>query len=90
LRRRRKGDPEKAKLARRLRAETTMTLARVAQHLAMGRRGCVAQLPKRKAQSANIKDTCTTVDYAGSAVPKFFAVRKSLRQIWNPVTGCRK
>ena len=56
LRRRRKGDPEKVKLARRLRAETTMTLAWVAQHLAMGRWGYVAQLLKRKAQSANIKD----------------------------------
>jgi hypothetical protein len=33
-----------------------MTLAWVAQHLAMGRWGYVAQLLKRKAQSANIKD----------------------------------
>jgi hypothetical protein len=56
LRRRRKGDPEKVKLARRLRGETTMTLAWVAQPLAMGRWGYVAQLLKGKAKSANVKD----------------------------------
>ncbi len=56
LRGRRKGDPKKVKLARRLRAETTMTLAWVAQELAMGRWGYVAQLLKGKTKSANIKD----------------------------------
>jgi hypothetical protein len=56
LRRRRKGDPRKVKLARLLRAETTMTLAWVAQHLALGRCGYVAQLLKGTAKSANIKD----------------------------------
>jgi hypothetical protein len=56
LRLRRKGDPEKVKLARRLRAETTMTLAWVAQHLEMGRWGYVSQLLKGKPKSANIKD----------------------------------
>jgi hypothetical protein len=50
------GDARKVKLARLLRAETTMTLAWVAQHLAMGRRGYVAQLLKGTAKSANIKD----------------------------------
>jgi hypothetical protein len=49
------GDPEKVKMARRLRAETMMTLARVAEELAMGRRGCVAQPLKGKPKSANIK-----------------------------------
>jgi REP element-mobilizing transposase RayT len=56
LRSRRKGDSEKVRLARRLRAETTMTLAWVAEQLKMGRWGYVSQLLKRKAQSANIKD----------------------------------
>jgi len=56
LRCRRKGDPEKVKLARRLRAETTMTLAWVAQHLEMGRWGYVSHLLKGKAKSANIDD----------------------------------
>lgn len=55
LRSRRKGDAEKVKLARRLRAETTMTLAWVAQALKMGRWGYVAQLLKQKEKSANIK-----------------------------------
>jgi hypothetical protein len=56
LRQRRKGDPGKVKLARRLRAETTMTLAWVAQHLEMGRWGYVSHLLKGKAKSANIED----------------------------------
>lgn len=63
LRRRRKGDTRKVKLARRLRTEMTLTLAWVAQHLAMGRWGYVAQLLKEKAKSANIKDTCVTVPF---------------------------
>jgi hypothetical protein len=52
---RRKRDPEKVKPARRLRAETTVTLAWVAQELAMGQWGYAAQLLKGKARSANIK-----------------------------------
>jgi len=56
LRRRRKGDPEKVKMARRLRAETTMTLAWVAQHLEMGRWGYVSHLLKGKAKNAITKD----------------------------------
>jgi putative transposase len=56
LRSRRKGDPEKVKLARRLRAETTMTLAWVAQHFEMGRWGYVSHLLNGKAKCANIKD----------------------------------
>jgi hypothetical protein len=51
LRRRRKGDPEKVKLARRLRAETTMTLAWVAQHLEMGSWAYVSHLLKGKAKN---------------------------------------
>ena len=53
LRKRRKGDRHKVKLARRLRSETTMTLAWVAQHLHMGSWGYVANLLKRPAK--NIK-----------------------------------
>jgi hypothetical protein len=34
--RRRKGDPQKVQIARRLRAETTMTLDWIAEHLSMG------------------------------------------------------
>ena len=56
LRARRKGDPEKVRLARRLRAETTMTLAWVAQHLEMGTWGYVSHLLRGEAKSANIKD----------------------------------
>ncbi|MGO8701056.1 MAG: hypothetical protein ACLQVY_25470 [Limisphaerales bacterium] len=41
MRSRRKGDPEKVKLGRRLRAETTMTLAWVAQEL-------LAEIPSLK------------------------------------------
>ena len=40
---RRKGDKEKVKIARRLRGETTMTLAWIAQRLAMGTAGYAAQ-----------------------------------------------
>jgi len=56
LQSRRKGDPEKVKLARRLRAETTMTLAWVAQALEMGRWGYVSHLLKGNTKSANIED----------------------------------
>jgi len=43
LQARRKGDKEKVKVARRLRRETTMTLAWIAQRLAMGAAGYLAQ-----------------------------------------------
>src|SRR6266496_24151 len=36
LKKRRKGDPDKLQIARRLRSQTTMTLAWIAQHLSMG------------------------------------------------------
>ena len=42
LKQRRKGDPEKVKIARRLRSQTTMTLAWIAQHLNMGAPGSLA------------------------------------------------
>jgi REP element-mobilizing transposase RayT len=45
---RRKGDKHKVKLARRLRAETTMSLAWVAQHLQMGTWGYVSNLLKNQ------------------------------------------
>ncbi len=41
---RRKGDPQKVELARRLRAETTMTLACIAEKLNMGAAGSLANL----------------------------------------------
>jgi hypothetical protein len=40
--RRRKGDLEKLSIARRLRAETTMTLSWIAQRLKMGAAGSIA------------------------------------------------
>ena len=46
---RRKGDPEKLRVATRLRRETTMTLAWIAQHLCMGSAGYVNYLLYRKA-----------------------------------------
>ena len=42
LKQRRKSDPEKIKIARRLRSQTTMTLAWIAQHLSMGAPGSLA------------------------------------------------
>ena len=42
LARRRKGDPVKVKVARRLRGETTMTLDWIAQKLVMGTAGYAA------------------------------------------------
>jgi len=52
LAQRRKGDPEKVKMARRLRSETTMTLAWIAGQLAMGATGyaanCLRASPKGK------------------------------------------
>ena len=56
LRLRRKGDRHKVQLARRLRAETTMTLAWVAEHLHMGSWGYVSNLLKGKATSINVED----------------------------------
>jgi hypothetical protein len=41
---RRDGDPQKVELARRLRAETTMTLAWIAEKLNMGAAGSLANL----------------------------------------------
>ena len=51
-----KGDKHKVQLARRLRAETTMTLAWVAQHLHMGSWGYVSNLLKENVKSINIED----------------------------------
>jgi REP element-mobilizing transposase RayT len=51
----RKGDPEKVKLARRIRAETTMTLRWVAENLRMGSWGYVSNLLNER-KSANIED----------------------------------
>ena len=58
LERRRKGDPEKVKIARRLRKETTMTLAWVAQRLHMGSWTYVANLlyEKPNRRSVNSED----------------------------------
>jgi putative transposase len=42
LKKRRKGDPDKIEIARRLRAQTTMTLAWIAQYLSMGTPGSLA------------------------------------------------
>jgi putative transposase len=42
LQHRRKGDPDKIRIARRLRAETTMTLAWIAKNLSMGAPGSLA------------------------------------------------
>jgi hypothetical protein len=44
LARRRKGDAQKLKMARRLRQETTMTLAGIAKKLNMGAAGSLANL----------------------------------------------
>ena len=41
---RRKGDPQKVELARQIRAETTMTLAWIAEKLNMGAAGSLANL----------------------------------------------
>ena len=49
LAKRRKGDPEKAALARRLRAETTMTLKRIAGEMHMGSWTHVSNLPGQPA-----------------------------------------
>ncbi len=55
LARRRKGDRHKVNLARRLRAETTMTLAWIAEHLRMGSWSYAANL-LTKAKSENSRD----------------------------------
>jgi hypothetical protein len=51
LERRRKGDPAKLKIARRLRNETTMTLDWIAQRLRMGSAGHLSHLLYRKTPS---------------------------------------
>jgi hypothetical protein len=48
LQRRRKGDPHKVRVAARLRCETTMTLAWIAQRLHMGSAGHIGHLLYRK------------------------------------------
>jgi hypothetical protein len=48
LQRRRKGDPEKLAIARRLRTETTMTLAWMAGKLSMGAPGALANCLRNK------------------------------------------
>jgi hypothetical protein len=50
LPRRRKGDPQKAKLARRLRRETTLSLKWIVQRLPMGSRTCVSNLLKEESR----------------------------------------
>jgi putative transposase len=55
LTQRRKGDKHKVALARRLRAETTMTLAWIAEHLRMGSWSYVSNL-LRTTKSANSED----------------------------------
>lgn len=50
LKRRRKGDRDKIQIARRLRAETTMTLAWIAQNLSMGAPGSLANCLRNKEQ----------------------------------------
>jgi hypothetical protein len=55
LTRRRKGDKHKVQLARRLRAETTMSLAWIAEQLRMGSWSYVSNL-LGKAKSANSED----------------------------------
>jgi putative transposase len=50
LKRRRKGDPDKVRLARELRTNTTMPLAWIAQRLQMGSRGHLAWLLSQKIQ----------------------------------------
>jgi hypothetical protein len=47
----RKGHPFKVKLAAKLRAETTVSVSWIAQRLAMGTRGHLAQLLYRKGQA---------------------------------------
>jgi hypothetical protein len=48
LPRRRKGDPEKLEIAERLRAETTMTWAWIAQRLGMAAPGYAANCLRRQ------------------------------------------
>jgi hypothetical protein len=55
LTRRGKGDKHKVALARRLRAETTMSLAWIAEHLRMGSWSYISDL-LRKTKSANSED----------------------------------
>ena len=50
LKRRRKGDLEKIKIARHLRTETTMTLAWIAQTLQMGTAGSLANCLRKERQ----------------------------------------
>ena len=52
LQHRRKGDPEKLKIAQRLRNQTTMTLHWIAQRLHMGSAGHLSHLLYRKPPSA--------------------------------------
>jgi hypothetical protein len=53
---RRKGDPGKVRIARRLRAETTMTLAWIAQRLNMGVWTHVSNLLRADARSVKSED----------------------------------
>jgi len=54
LARRRKGDAQKLKLARRLRQETTMTLHWIAQRLNMGAAGSLANLLRDAGKNNNM------------------------------------
>jgi hypothetical protein len=59
LERRRKADGEKPKIARRLRAETTMTWGWIAERLAMGTPGYVADTLRKDdefSKYANLRD----------------------------------
>jgi phosphodiesterase/alkaline phosphatase D-like protein len=60
LPRRRKGDPQKVKLAGRLRRETTLSWKWIAQQLPMGSWTCVSNLPNEKSRPrcVNREDSC--------------------------------
>ncbi len=56
LERRRKGDPDKATIARQLKAETTMTAAWIARQLRMGSESNVRSLVAMNEQNAKSRD----------------------------------
>jgi hypothetical protein len=59
LPRRRKGDPQKVKLAGRLRRETTLSLKCIAQRLPMGSWTCVANLLNEKSRHRCVNSEVT-------------------------------
>jgi hypothetical protein len=56
LERRRKGDPDKATIARQLKSETTMTAAWIARQLRMGSESNVRRLVAMNEQNAKSRD----------------------------------